>query len=96
MKADTPLPEVALILPTDAAADLLKASSAVQESVLSAVRSFMCELEESDVHLDPITLSVVLHALTLQLKRDHVQILGLMITLQTLLDQEDDLEKEVS
>lgn len=61
MKPDTPLPEVALLLPRSAAQVLLLAPLPVQESVLGMMRSMILSLERRGHTLDPIELEAVLN-----------------------------------
>lgn len=60
MRYDTPLPDVAHLLPRSAARFLMTATPLTQDFTLQAVRSMLIELEEADVTLDPIQLEAVL------------------------------------
>jgi len=63
MTPETPLPEVAALLPRTAAALLSGSSSDVQVRVLGCVRTCFVYWEEQGYDIDPITLEGVLNGL---------------------------------
>lgn len=60
MNDNTPLTEVAAILPTDAAKMLDECVSEVQMAVLAQIRTAVSTLEMCGVALDPVQLALVL------------------------------------
>ena len=77
MKINTPLPDVAYMLGTETAAELLDYPSDTQIAVLDYVRSIIVGWEERGVILDPITMEVVLHDFVRTLAGLHSQNHGL-------------------
>lgn len=77
MKSDTPLTEVAHHLPAEAAGLLGTAPWAVQESVLRAVRDYVCYLERSEVTLDPMQYDTIIGSVVLVLMPAHNAIFSL-------------------
>lgn len=67
MNLDTPLSQVALMLPLEAAQKLMYLPEARQTAVLAAVRRLMTRWESSGVVLDPFTLGVVLTSVIIEL-----------------------------
>ena len=67
MNAETPLAEVAAMLPSSAATLLLASPSAVQEWALTNIRSCMTYWESDGYQLDPITMEGVLNAFVISL-----------------------------
>lgn len=60
MRYDTPLPDVAHMLPKEAARLLMSATPMTQEFTLQSVKTMLIELEETGVTLDPVQLEAVL------------------------------------
>jgi len=91
MRYDTPLPDVAHMLPRGAARLLLSATPLTQEFVLQSVQTLLIELEESGVTLDPIQLDTVLSTYVRTITVLHTQMVIATVAAATM-----DVEEVIS
>lgn len=83
MNNDTPLAQVALMLPTEAAGMLTWETVNRQMAVLHVVRRCVSEWEALGTTLDPITLAVILNSLVRE-------VLGVVTAVEQMLTEDFD------